>query len=136
MRSSGAPCLAYVAVSRLPAVRWATRVDLYRALVRGRAHLAARYADGASIKSAAAEACLSPYHFTRLFRSLFRETPHEYLTSVRLHEAKRLLCTTQVPLGGIASEVGFQQASSFSRLFKVKYGMSPREYRARNSPTT
>jgi AraC-like DNA-binding protein len=136
MRSSGAPCLAYVALSRLPAVRWATRVELYRGLVRGRAHLAATFAEGASLKTAAEAACMSPYHFTRLFRALFRETPHEYLTSVRLHEAKRLLRTTQTSLSDIAFEVGLQQASSFSRLFKAKYGMSPREYRYRNEITT
>jgi AraC family transcriptional regulator len=130
MRSAGAPCLGHVAVERLPAVRWATKVELYRGLVRGRRFLAAQYADGASLRAAAEAACMSPYHFTRLFRVLFCETPHEFLTAVRLHEAKRLLRTTEVALGDVAFRVGFQQASSFSRLFRQRYGMSPREYRA------
>jgi AraC family transcriptional regulator len=130
MRSSGAPCLAYVALSRLPAVRWATKVELYRGLVRGRAFLAGHYAEGASLRAAAEAACISPYHFNRLFKSLFRETPHEYLTAVRLHEARRLLRTTALPLGEVAFAVGLQQASSFSRLFRQRYGVSPREYRS------
>ena len=129
MRSSGAPCLAYVALSRLPAVRWATKVELYRGLVRGRAFLAAHYSEGASLRAASEAACMSPYHFNRLFHSLFRETPHEYVTALRLFEARRLLRTTDLQLGEVAVTVGFQQASSFSRLFKQRYGMSPREYR-------
>jgi AraC family transcriptional regulator len=105
-------------------------VELYRGLVRGRAFLAAHYPEGVSIRAAAEAACMSPYHFNRLFRALFRETPHEYLTAVRLREAKRLLSTTSLPLGDVALAVGLQQASSFSRLFKQRYGVSPREYRA------
>jgi AraC family transcriptional regulator len=131
MRSFGAPCLSPVAVSRLPAVRWATKVELYQSLVAGRAFLATHFAEGASMTAAADAACMSPYHFNRLFRALFRETPHEYLTAVRLHEAKRLLLTTDIALGEIAFQVGFQQASSFSRLFRRRYGMSPREYRGK-----
>jgi AraC family transcriptional regulator len=129
MRSSGAPCLAFVALGRLPAVRWATKVELYQSLVRGRAYLSAHYTDPVSIGAAAEAACMSPYHFNRLFRALFRETPHEYLTALRLHEAKRLLRTTKLPLGDVAFAVGLQQASSFSRLFRQRYGMSPRDYR-------
>lgn len=131
VRSSGAPCLAYVALSRLPAVRWATKVELYRGLVRGRAFLTEHYASGASLKAAAEAAFMSPYHFNRLFRSLFRETPHAHLTGVRLCEAKRLLRTSEMALGDVAFVVGFQQASSFSRLFRQRYGMSPTEYRLR-----
>jgi AraC family transcriptional regulator len=130
MRSSGAPCLAHVSLTRLPAVRWSTKVDLYRSLVRGRSFLEAHYADGASLRAAAEAACMSPYHFTRLFRALFRETPHEFLTAVRLKEAERLLATN-LPLGEIAARVGFEEASSFSRIFRKRYGSSPREYRTR-----
>lgn len=109
MRSSGAPCLGYAALSRLPAVRWATKVELYRALVRGRVFLETNFAEGASLRSAAEAACMSPYHFNRLFKALFRETPHEYLTAVRLHEAKRLLRTTGHPLSDVAFAVGLEQ---------------------------
>lgn len=131
VRSSGAPCLAYVALSRLPAVRWATKVELYQGLVRGRTFLTEHFANGASLKAASEAACMSPYHFNRLFRCLFRETPHEHLTGVRLYEAKRLLRASDIPLGDVAFAVGLQQASSFSRLFRQRYGMSPTEYRAR-----
>jgi AraC-like DNA-binding protein len=129
MRGSGAPCLAYVALSRLPAVKWATKVELYRMLVRGRAYLAGHYANGATVAKAAEAACMSPYHFNRLFRALFRETPGEYVMSLRLFEARRLLRTTDLGTGDIAFQVGLLQASSFSRLFRQRYGMTPSEYR-------
>lgn len=72
---------------------------------------------------------MSPYHFNRLFRALFRETPHEYLTMIRLTEAQRLLRMTSMSLAEVSLAVGFQQASSFSRLFRHRFGLSPGEYR-------
>lgn len=78
---------------------------------------------------------MSPYHFNRLFRILFRQTPHDFVTSVRLQEARRLLVTTTMPLYDVAYTVGFREASSFSRLFKQRYWISPSEYRASASPS-
>ena len=130
MRSlGGAPCIGFAAASRLPAVKWATKVELYHALVKGRDFIKENYANGVSMRAAASEACMSPYHFIRLFRILFRETPHAYLTGVRLQEARRLLSESGMPLAEVAFQVGFKEASSFSRLFKQRYWMSPTEYR-------
>lgn len=129
MPSSASPCLASIALERIPAVRWATKVDIYHGLVRGRAFLAAEFANGATLKGAADAACMSPFHFNRLFRALFRQSPHEYLTSIRLYEAKRLLRTTEIPINNIAVEVGFLQPGSFTRRFRQRYGLPPRSYR-------
>jgi AraC-like DNA-binding protein len=48
---------------------------------------------------------------------------------LRLFEAKRLLRTTELSAGEIAFRVGLQQASSFSRLFRQRYGTTPTQYR-------
>lgn len=132
MRSSASPCLASLALERIPAVRWATKVDVYHGLVKGRAYLAAEYANRASLKGAAGAACMSPFHFNRMFRALFRQSPHEFLTSIRLYRAKQLLRTTDIPISCIAVEVGFQQPGSFSRRFRQRYGLPPRSYRRSN----
>jgi len=128
------PCLGFAAVSRLPVVKWATKVELYHALVAGRNFIAENYASHVSMRAAAEAACMSPYHFSRLFRILFRETPHAYLTSVRLQEARRLLATSSLPLSDVAFQVGFEEASSFSRMFRQRYWISPSEYREQRSP--
>ncbi|MFI5386797.1 MAG: helix-turn-helix transcriptional regulator [Fimbriimonadales bacterium] len=127
---AGMPCLGFAAAPRLPAVKWATKVELYHSLVAGRAFLESHYSGGASLRSAATAACMSPYHFNRLFRILFRQTPHDFLTTTRLQEARRMLASTPMSLAEIAFAVGFKEASSFSRLFRQRYWMSPTEFRA------
>lgn len=52
-----------------------------------------------------------------------------YLQNYRLHRAMALLRTSDLPIGEIAEEAGFGSPQAFSRLFKRKLGLSPREYR-------
>jgi len=54
--------------------------DSLRRLLRARDTIHARYAQALRIDDLAREAALSPFHFLRLFRSAFGETPHRYLT--------------------------------------------------------
>ncbi|MGI6143454.1 MAG: helix-turn-helix domain-containing protein [bacterium] len=74
---------------------------------------------------------LSPYYFSRLFKEREGLTFIEYLTSLRIEEAKRLLLKTEDKIEVIAQTVGYGEANYFSRLFKRKVGMSPGEYRKR-----
>ena len=54
----------------------------------------------------------------------------DYVNGLRLAEAERELTGTRRDITDIALSVGFREASYFSRLFKKRYGMNPREYRA------
>ena len=58
-------------------------------------------------------------------------TPIEYTHAVRLEEAKQMLETTTDSVEGIAVEVGYEDASFFSRLFKRQVGLTPAQYRRR-----
>jgi AraC-like DNA-binding protein len=58
----------------------------------------------------------SRYHFIRVFRRVYRQTPHQYLMQKRINKA-------------ICFEIGFQSLGSFSSLFYKKVGQSPTEYR-------
>ena len=62
------------------------------------------------------------------FRSFFGRTVNEYITLRRLERAKMLLKTSQDSLKKIAEVCGFDNYTYFSKLFKQKNGMSPREY--------
>jgi AraC family transcriptional regulator len=79
----------------------------------------------------ASEACLSSYHFHRLFREVFRETPNQYLQRKRLANARWLLERGEQSVTDICLEVGFESITSFSGLFRRSFGCSPREYRLR-----
>ena len=99
-------------------------------LVRARDAIHARYAQPLSLERLAREAALSPFHFLRLFRRAFGETPHQYLTRVRIDAAKRLLLD-DVPVTDVCFEVGFQSVGSFSALFARKVGTPPTAFRRR-----
>jgi AraC-like DNA-binding protein len=115
--------------ARLPVVRAATRAELHRRLLRGRQFLDESCAEPVCLADAARAACLSAFHFHRLFRQAFGETPHTYLTRRRLERAARLLDQTDWPVRAICSDVGFQSLGAFSSLFRRRFGLSPRSYR-------
>lgn len=117
--------------ARIPAKKYATRVELYRRLLRGKDYMDSFSGGQLHLDEVASQACLSPYHFHRLFREVFRETPNQYLQRKRLTNAKRLLEQGDRRVTDICLEVGFESITSFSGLFRRNFGCSPREYRSR-----
>ncbi len=75
------------------------------------------------------EAELSSWHFLRAFRAAFGETPHEFLTRVRIERATELLVVTSRPVTEICFDVGFSSLGSFSTLFRRHVGLSPAQFR-------
>src|SRR2546429_9125915 len=74
------------------------------------------------------QACLSRYHFLRLFRDTFQTTPHQYLIQRRIEKAKELLRSQPVSVTDVCFEVGFQSLGSFSSLFRKCVGDAPAKY--------
>ena len=68
-------------------------------------------------------------HFNRLFRKVLRLSPMEYVLSLRVQEAQRLLATTGMSLGEIAAATGFYDQSHFTKRFRKVTGLTPSEYR-------
>lgn len=120
-------------VAGFPGMRPATRWELYRRLHRGRDFLSSCYDEPLTVAMVARVACLSPYHFHRMFKLGFGETPMEFLQSRRLDEARILLTRTDMPVTAIGLAVGFESPGSFSWLFRRRFGLSPRQFRARES---
>jgi AraC-like DNA-binding protein len=113
----------------LPARRASTREELWRRLHRGRDFIHARLADALTLSDMASAACLSPFHFLRGFKAVFRLTPHEYLSACRVERAKFLLERTELPITEICFSVGFESLGSFSSWFSRLTGSSPRAWR-------
>ena len=84
-----------------------------------------------TIGELAAQAGLSSFHFARVFRRETGETPHQYVTRLRLEEAARLLRSTDQTVQQISIAVGYENASHFSVQFKRDYGVTPLAYRLR-----
>lgn len=65
----------------------------------------------------------------RRFKKACDQTPVQYIQSVRIDQAKRLLETTSWPVSRVVQEVGYEDQSSFTKLFIKKTGLSPARYR-------
>jgi AraC-like DNA-binding protein len=112
---------------RLQAARPATRREVYRRLLIGRDYLHAQVG-AVSLHDAARAACLSPYHFHRNFTRAFGQTPHQYLTLLRLERSRRVL-ESGARVIDACLDAGFSSVSGYSRLFQSRYGEPPSAYR-------
>jgi AraC-like DNA-binding protein len=88
-----------------------------------------RYQERLYVPELAADEFFSPFHFTRIFRRDTGVTPGQYLTAVRLFEAKRLLLTTSLSVAEVACRVGYPGVGTFTTRFTKLVGVSPGRYR-------
>ena len=116
-------------VNKLPPVRKSTRVELYKRLSRAMDVLHSGFYGEVSLDELAAEACLSKYHFLRLFRTAYGLSPYQYIQHLRIEKARILLADSALPVTDIAGLLGFDNSQSFSRLFFQKTGLYPTQYR-------
>jgi AraC-like DNA-binding protein len=102
--------------------------ELFRRLCRSRDWMSSRIDEPLRLADAAREACLSPFHYHRLFAHTFGETPHEFITKLRIERAKRLLARDQLAVTEVCFAVGYESLGSFSTLFRTMVGYSPSAY--------
>jgi transcriptional regulator GlxA family with amidase domain len=79
--------------------------------------------------AAAAELLLSRMHLNRRLRALTGKSTHEFITAIRLRNAREMLLQSSAPVVAVSSAVGFRRPSHFSRVFRDWYGMPPSLYR-------
>jgi AraC family transcriptional regulator len=85
----------------------------------------ARLSGKLTVEMLAQEVGLSPAHYARAFKQTIGRAPHQYLLSLRLERARRLLEAPGLGLGDVAHQTGFADQAHFSRLFKREYGITP-----------
>ncbi len=71
----------------------------------------------------------SQLHLLRLFKQDLGQTPHQFLTAIRLEQAKTLLTDTDMSLEQIATACGFRSVPHFKTLFKQMTHYTPGVYR-------
>ncbi|MBR3848464.1 MAG: helix-turn-helix transcriptional regulator [Oscillospiraceae bacterium] len=87
------------------------------------------YRDKISICELEESLNMSAVHFRRLFKTIYGTSPQQYILSLRINTEKELLRMTSKPIKEISDEVGFSDNCYFSRLFHIKTGFTPLEYR-------
>ncbi len=100
----------------------------HAAIRRVKDYLRDRIDHNPSLADMARAACLSPFHLLRVFTKATGQSPHDYLTQLRVNRAKILL-PSQLSLARIAAECGFADQSHLTRLFRRQCGLTPGKYR-------
>jgi AraC family transcriptional regulator len=114
----------------IPAVKNSTREEIVSRLLRAVDYVHSYYDRELSLEEMASVACLSKFHFLRLFKIAFKKTPHQFISEVKINRAKNLLKTTTHDVVSIARTLGFDNSSTFSRMFYNQVGAYPTQFRA------
>ena len=103
------------------------RAYIYHRIVMAKLYIDNNYPERINLDNISDKACFSKFHFIRLFRYVYRKTPHQYLVYVRLKNSKNLL-QRGFQVSEVCFMVGFESLSSFTGLFKKTIHVTPSAY--------
>jgi AraC family transcriptional regulator len=85
--------------------------------------------DNLDLNRLAEIACMSPYHWHRVFKAIYGESIISMVKRLRLHRAAGYLANTSMSIDDIAGKSGYSNVQSFNRIFKSSYGLPPAQFR-------
>jgi AraC-like DNA-binding protein len=103
--------------------------DVYERVVTAKMFMDNNFHKSLDLRQLSNKAFISRFHFHRLFTRIYRKTPHQYLTLLRLQHAKVLLEREGISITEVCNSVGFESLGSFSTLFRKQHGYAPQYYR-------
>lgn len=106
-----------------------TRAFYHQAVGRVVAHLVTHLDESADLAALARIACLSPFHFHRVFSGMVGETPLELLRRLRLERAAGTLLRSDTPVTAVAFAAGYETHEAFTRAFRAAFGEAPSTFR-------
>jgi AraC-like DNA-binding protein len=107
----------------------ALKINHLGTIEKAKAFLAENFETDISLSQLADHCCVSPFHFSRIFKKFTSYSPNQYLLNLRLKHGEMLLKTTAMPIGEAAFLSGFNSAEYFATSFKQRYGVKPTEVR-------
>ncbi|HUQ66346.1 MAG TPA: AraC family transcriptional regulator [Flavitalea sp.] len=115
----------YAEINKINSIKLSTRKELYKRLTIGKEYLDNNLHRNISVEEVSRIASLSPHHFKRTFKKLFGHAPHQYHVKKRLEYSRKLIAVGGLNVSEICHLTGFEDASSFIRLFRNNYGCTP-----------
>jgi AraC family transcriptional regulator len=115
----------YKQLQDIPTIKQDTRKHLFRCISKGKEFIDTHFTENLSVEKIAQEASLSQYHFFRLFKTIHKQTPHQYIHQKRLLFAKKALESGHYSVSDVAIIAGFPDIYTFSKAFKKAYKISP-----------
>jgi AraC-like DNA-binding protein len=107
------------------ATRNVVQKELLQRLSKAKQFIDEMEMDALCIDAIAQQTLLSPSHFYRLFRQVYRQSPYHYHLCKRLEKAHRELLTGSVNVTETAIKFGFADIASFSKAYKKQYNVAP-----------
>ena len=96
-------------------------------------HVYANLEEDLSFDRLAEVACLSPYHWSRIYSAMRGETIVATIRRLRLQRAADRLANSELDIDAIGARAGYGSPDTFGRAFKSAFGMSPAAYREKGS---
>jgi AraC-like DNA-binding protein len=106
------------------------RIYLYKRIVEAKLFMDRHFLDNVDVNRVANEACLSKFHFLRLFKQTYGITPYQYMTALKIERARELL-QDGLTISDTCYSLGFESLSSFNKLFKRHLKVNPSVYSLR-----
>lgn len=87
------------------------------------------YKDALTLDQLSNELNINKFYISHIFNSKLEIGFADYLSQIRVEDAKKLLCTTDTQITNIAYDVGFSTIRSFNRRFREFCGMAPKDFK-------
>lgn len=108
------------------------KIELDQKVRKAASHMRYYFQEKQDIEALARSLGMSKCSFYRKWKQVFSITPQEYLSSLRLAEACRLLTETDLPVSTVAGKIALEDPVYFIKFFKSKFGMTPLKYRQKH----
>lgn len=96
---------------------------------RAKEYISENFTTDISLHELATYCYVSPFHFSRIFKTFTSYSPHRFLLSIRLQHAEMLLKNTATPIADIAFSSGFNSIEHFTAAFKQQFSFPPSKFR-------
>jgi len=116
-------------VDRCPGRSLRRRRQVFARMQRARLYLDGNLGRLVRMSELAQLCNFSVWYFTKTFHALYQEGPREMISRSRLQQASHLLRQTSLSVGEVGAACGFENACSFARAFRARYGTTASGYR-------
>ena len=114
--------------------RWAkkedTQSEYYKSINRVLEYVKGHLHENTDLKTLAGIACISPYHFHRIFKSTIGESLAEYVNRLRMEHVAEQLKTSALSLAELAGNTGYSSEQALSRAFKNYFDLPPKTFKS------
>lgn len=116
-------------INSVKACKNSTRRELYKRLHYAKDYIDSCYTSEITLHQLSQVTLMNSAYFLRQFKKHFGTTPYQYLMQKRMCAALDMIHKTEMPVVDVCNAVGYEDVSSFAKLFKKYHGISPERYR-------